>query len=136
MSCFYCFGSSSVFCACCKWFLAWLLAIPEVTCCFLCFHVSFYTLVSPELWEDLLRLRISLQKAMVVINQLPQPDTWQSFMAEAGEPCRQTSSTGVCHLLLIVTLFVMASYLSYTCLVKTEFWKPDVKKEILLHFFF
>jgi len=47
------------------------------------------------LWEDLLRLRISLQKAMVIVSQLPQPDTWHSFISEAGEPSRQMSSTGV-----------------------------------------
>jgi len=31
---------------------------------------------------------------MVVVNQLPQPDAWHSFMAEADESCRQMASTG------------------------------------------
>jgi len=60
----------------------------------------FWLLLWTELWEDLLRLRISLQKAMVLVNQLPQPDTWQSFMSEANGPCRQTSVTGRCHISL------------------------------------
>ena len=35
------------------------------------------------LWDSLLEGRIKLQKAVSIINQLPQPETWNSFEEKA-----------------------------------------------------
>lgn len=37
------------------------------------------------LWDLLLESRIRLQKSVVAVNQLPQPDVWEEFNAEGGE---------------------------------------------------
>ena len=38
----------------------------------------------PGVWDSLLEFRIKLQKAVIIVNQLPQPDVWNNFV-EAGE---------------------------------------------------
>lgn len=84
------------------------------------------TLRQIKLWEDLLRLRISLQKAMVVVNQLPQPDAWHSFMAEADESCRQMASTVRCGLkrlldsLLLLQTTMLASNADTTPVLEAD----------------
>ena len=36
------------------------------------------------IWDSLLEGRIKLQKALLIINQLPQPDVWDMFIDTCG----------------------------------------------------
>ncbi|XP_064602198.1 protein AATF-like [Liolophura sinensis] len=44
-----------------------------------------------SLWDSLLEGRIKLQKAVTLVNQLPQPDTWQMFEQEGGDNFTEAS---------------------------------------------
>ncbi|KAL5006937.1 hypothetical protein ScPMuIL_015743 [Solemya velum] len=43
------------------------------------------------LWDNLLETRIKLQKVLPLVNQLPQPDIWQSFQHRLGDDFSQST---------------------------------------------
>ena len=40
--------------------------------------------VFAAIWDSLLEGRIKLQKVLLIVNQLPQPDAWDQFLDAAG----------------------------------------------------
>lgn len=58
-----------------------------------------FSLSCEALWDQLLEGRIKMQKALVTVNRLPQPDTFPAFRKEGGqefdnavESCKYSSS--------------------------------------------
>ena len=52
-------------------------------------------LVSTGLWDSLLEGRIKFQKVVCLINQLPQPDTWQEFTEVGADNFQEETVSGM-----------------------------------------
>lgn len=69
-----------------------------------CATTFFFSSFSYEaLWDQILEGRIKMQKALVIVNRLPQPDTFPLFRKEGGqefdsavESCKNSSNFFLC----------------------------------------
>lgn len=48
-------------------------------------QIVLFSLCYEALWDQLLEGRIKMQKALVTVNRLPQPDTYPVFRKEGGQ---------------------------------------------------
>jgi hypothetical protein len=72
-----------------------------------CFAENSYVNPCLGFWEHLLKMRVNLQKAMIIINQLPQCERLREFVSSIGESDQQAITNGMtsslnnwfCHLI-------------------------------------